>query len=130
MDIGKKCTDPNFEFQIIRDIAATVMQGKELELSPESRRHVEECERCRECLPIWAKNGRASYEDKQYDKIIHEAEQGNPEIVKRTTREGLAFFKPHDKGSTSGVVVIVDPEHRSAIRSIYTDMSLGEFQAL
>src|SRR5262249_38837374 len=130
VDVGKRCTDSDGERQLFLDIATTVMQGLELRLSPKSQRHLEECDKCRELFPLYVENGKAAYENKKYYRVVEEAGQGNPAVLRRFVAQGLALFKAHEEGGSTGIVVIVDPEHHSRTRRIYTNMTLNEFQEL
>src|ERR1041385_882723 len=106
MDMGKQCTDSNLELQVFKDIAATALQGKELELSLESKKHLEECEKCQECTPLYIANAKAAFEDRKYDAVIEEAEKES-QILKKNVKQGLALFKPGAEGR-AGILVIVE----------------------
>jgi hypothetical protein len=129
MNMGKQCTNPDCELQIIREIVGTVLQGKELELSPESRKHLDGCEKCRECTPLYVANSKAAFANKKYEALIEEAEHGDRGILKKTVKQGLALFKPGPEGKP-GVLVIVDPEHHAAQRVQDDTLTLKEFEAL
>lgn len=129
MDIGKKCIDPNLELQIFREIAATTLQGMEVAFSPQSQKHLEVCDKCRECTPIYIANSKAAFAEKKYETVIEEAERGDTGILKRNVRQGLALFKPGLEGQP-GILVIVDPEHRTATRVRDDTLTLEEFETL
>jgi len=78
----------------MRELAATVMQGRDVEISPESRRHLEECEKCREFFPLWVEKSKAAYNDQQYARVIEEPDRGDSAILRKTVKQGLALFKP------------------------------------
>jgi hypothetical protein len=129
MDMGKRCTDPQLELRIIKELAATAMQGKSVEISPESRSHLEECEKCKEFFPPWVEKGKAAYNDQQHDRVIEDAERGDSAILRKNVKQGLALFRPGTDGKP-GVLVIVDPDHRAAMRVIDNTVTMEEFQAL
>lgn len=125
-----KCIDPQFEYLIIRDVAATALQGKEVALSPESQKHLEACDSCRERLPIWISKGKVGHEYNQYEQLAKRAAAGDSTILRRAVHGGLALFKPYDQQENRGIVLIVDPEQHFMIRSIQGEMSIEEFEAL
>ena len=126
---GTQCIDPQLEFLIIRELAATVMQGRDVEISPESRRHLEECGKCRDFFPLWVEKSKAAYNDQQYARFIEEAERGDSAILRKTVKQGLALFKPgiDDKPS---VLVIVDPDHHTAMRVMDNTLTMEEFNVM
>lgn len=129
MDMGKKCTNPDLELQIFREIAATALQGKDIELSPDTRKHLDECEKCREFTPQYIENSKATFADQKYEAVIEEAERGDTGILRRTVKQGLALFKPGPAGKP-GILVIVDPQHHTATRVKDDTLTLKEFEAL
>ncbi len=129
MDMGKKCTDPDLEMRIIREIAATALQGKDVELSPESRKHLGECEKCREFTPLYIESSKATFADRKYEFVVEAAERGDTGILKRSVKQGLALFKPGLLGKP-GILVIVDPEHHTATRVKDDTLTLKEFEEL
>jgi hypothetical protein len=127
--MDKKCINPDLELQILREIAGTVLQGKELELSTESQKHLEECEKCREYTPLYVRSSKAAFTDRKYEIVVEEAERGKSWIYKKNLRQGLALFKP-GLGGKPGILVIVDPEHHTLTRAVDDTLTLQDFEAL
>ena len=129
MDMGKKCTNPDFELQIMRDIVSTVLEGKEPQLSSDSQRHLDECEKCCESTPLYIASSQTAFANKKYEAVIEEAEKDNGGILKKTVKQGLALFKPGPAGQP-GLLVIVNPEHHAEQRVQDDTLTLKEFEAL
>jgi hypothetical protein len=115
----QKCIDPSVGGKIPLEIVFPIATGKvpfphdlnqQPELSPESRRHLELCECCRddlrENLALWYRKGMASYRFNQAQTIVDASDRGDPTILRRTITSGTGFFKP-GPDQRNGVFVLV-----------------------
>lgn len=53
--MDKKCTEPKMEFLLLTEISLSNAEGRAMDLTGELARHLEECDKCRACLPEWVK---------------------------------------------------------------------------
>src|ERR1700686_1191383 len=106
-----KCIDPKVGDMIAKQIVFPLSMGKQPELSPVVRRHLELCECCRENLPNWYGKGKGSYEMGEAFHIVNLSEAGDPSILRKTIKSGTALFNPHADGSSKGFFVLYTPDH-------------------
>ena len=52
--MAEKCTNPQMEFLLLKEVAISNAEKRSVRLSPELERHLAECPRCRAMLPEWA----------------------------------------------------------------------------
>jgi hypothetical protein len=124
-----RCTDDILGGKIGLEVVFQMAQGKEPHLSPEQLQHLEQCEKCRDLMPLWMKKGKAAHEHEEGRKVVEAAERGDPSILRKELSEGLGFFKPAADVEKPGILVIVDPADHYTMYWIRTNVTTQEFQS-
>jgi hypothetical protein len=122
-----KCIDPKVGDTIAKQIVFPLSLGKQPELSPDVRHHLEVCECCRENLPNWYAKGKGSYEMGEAFHIVNLSEAGDSSILRKATKSGTALFKPDPGGTSRGLFVLVTPDHNIHDAE---EMTLADFNRL
>lgn len=122
----KKCIDPKVGDTIPMQIVFPLGMGKEPEIAPEIQRHLEACEYCREMLPVWYLKGKGTFEMARAFRIVNLSERGDPNILRKSIKNGTALLKL-DKGGTGGSFVLVTPDHNIHDPE---EMTLADFNRL
>jgi hypothetical protein len=107
----QKCIDPKIGDTIPKAIVFPLAMGKQPELSPEMRQHLEHCDCCREMLPVWYRKGKGSQEMAEAFHIVNLSEMGDPGVLRKKIKSGTALFKPNANGGAKGLFVLVTPDH-------------------
>ena len=117
--------------EITDELQNSITNGGEPELSEKSQKHLIACASCRSELPFWLDLARAAREVNEEHEMIWAAEGGDPAIAQRSVAEGLALFKPSvGAADGGGLMLIVDPNDWMDVRSVHTDVTRQDFQAM
>jgi len=106
-----RCTDSDLGGKVGLEIVFSIGAGREPRLTAEYRKHLEDCECCRESVPLWNEKGQATRRHSLAVRIVNLSRKGDPAILRRNTKEGLALFKPDEHDASKGLYVLLDADH-------------------
>src|SRR4051794_32370542 len=89
-----ECTDPLLESRILLEVGFQSAKGKEIELPPDLARHLEECESCRQCLPVLQGKAQSANRLEEAQEIARLGASGDPRVLRKEVASGTAFFRP------------------------------------
>ena len=122
-----KCPDPKTGAKLPITIGLALADGKSPSLSPEMQNHLEICESCRQNVPLWYEKGNIARRSAKSYSIVNRWERGDERILRKTIKDGIAYFEPNLDDPKKGLFVLWDTDN-------YIDdpeeMSLESFQNL
>ncbi len=121
------CTDPNLQSKIMLDVGFQLGLGKPLALSDDARRHLDECDACRECLPVWIDKAKGLEGITEETELIQMAAAGDPSVLRKPVSEGTALFREDKENPENGLLVIVGDKSPFDVRRVRR-MSRREFE--
>jgi hypothetical protein len=106
-----KCPDPKIGAAIPITIGLALADGKPPSLSPEMQHHLEICEGCRQNVPLWYEKGNSARRSAKSYSIVNRWERGDKRILRKTIKDGIAYFEPNLDNPKKGLFVLWDTDN-------------------
>lgn len=102
-----ECTSLDSQHRIMLAAMKAGKEGRAVDLAEDLKQHVRTCPHCNAAFPSWVTAFAGMKRLTEETELMERGALGNPSVLRRTVKEGVALFQPAEIEDGLGLMVIV-----------------------